>query len=121
MRSAKLPHRRRILGVIVGIVAAVAVLFLVSGAWQPWWDSITMPGVNETITNDTNHAIMWECGTGDRTMRPGETETLRFALQPNDAGACSHADGVEMCAYTDAPDFSPHMNASDVLREWACS
>lgn len=121
MRSANHPRSRRPLGIIVGIVVGVAVLFVVSGVWQPWWDSITMPGVNETITNDTNHTITWKCGTGDRTMRPGETQTLRFALQPEDSSGCDYANDVEMCVNEFRPSPHQHLNASDIIREWACS
>lgn len=111
--------RRRIARITGGVVAAATVLVLVSGAWVPWWDGLTMGGVDRTITNDTGHTISWTCGTSDRTMRPGETETLHFATQSLDASACTRADDIELCV--PGNDRGGDIPASDALREWACS
>ncbi|WP_348786640.1 hypothetical protein [Leifsonia sp. NPDC080035] len=112
---------RRVLAAVGGIAVLAAVLFFVSGAWVPWWDGITMGGIDRTVMNDTTHTITWHCGTGDRPMRPGETETLHFATQSLDESACSRADDIELCVDTNGPERGRAVPASDAVREWACT
>lgn len=120
MRTAKPSHRKRAF-IAFGCVAAIAALVAISGSLQPWWDDVMGQGIDETITNDTGHAITWKCTEGNRTMQPGETEMLSFIASPEDFDGCNYADHTQMCLNEYQPDPGQHVTASYAIKEWACT
>ncbi|MEN0085749.1 MAG: hypothetical protein AAGC66_13390 [Leifsonia sp.] len=117
LSKRKQPWRRITGGKVVVAVILVLVLGLIL---QPWWESFTIRGLNLTITNDTHQAITWKCGIGERVMQPGETDVLRFSIEPEDSSGCDYANGVEMCLNEYKPYPSGHFTASYAISEWAC-
>ncbi len=118
MRRASL---RRLTGslAVLGLAAAVIVVVF-WGSLRSLWDGATGQGIDETITNDTGHAITWKCTTGNRTMRPGETETLGFISSPEGDG-CNYADSTQMCLNEYQPEPRQYVTASYAIKEWACT
>ncbi|WP_434317423.1 hypothetical protein [Leifsonia sp. P73] len=113
--------RKRRLRITGGsIVLALVVLVVLALIGRPWIESMTIRGLNLTVTNDTHHAITWKCGTGDRSMQPGETDVLRFAIQPEDTSGCDYANNVEMCVNEYKPNPAMPVTASYAINEWAC-
>ena len=120
MRVARPPRRNRVL-VIVGIVIGAAAVVAVASTVQPWWDSAIGQGLDETITNDSGHAITWRCGDGTQVQQPGETEMLSFAISPEDFDGCNYADDIQMCLNEFQPEPGQHVTASYAIKEWACT